>query len=163
MALSNTWKEKYARPVKIKTSFQIIIDWLMDQRPPPTVARTVVHKMITTCEKVSSPAGSQEQESCYLFDWRNKATVVVWEAKAELKANQFDAIIQNCRSKVKISFKKFHFLPLWHYLCFHSFSPCLRTSSSNHSNKDNAWRKHQKLAWLKRACSKVRKTHQLPS
>ena len=37
----------------------------MDQRPPPTVARTVVHKMITTCEKVSSPAGSQEQESCY--------------------------------------------------------------------------------------------------
>lgn len=43
----------------------------MDQRPPPTVARTVVHKMITTCEKVS-PAGSQEQESCYLLTEETK-------------------------------------------------------------------------------------------
>jgi len=39
----------------------------MDQRPPPIVARPAVHKMITTCEKVSLPAGSQEQESCYLL------------------------------------------------------------------------------------------------
>lgn len=46
----------------------------MDQRPPPIVARpvTVVHKMITTCEKVSSPAGSQEQESCYLLTEKTK-------------------------------------------------------------------------------------------
>lgn len=44
----------------------------MDQRPPPIVARPVVHKMITTCEKVSSPAGSQEQESCYLLTEKTK-------------------------------------------------------------------------------------------
>ena len=64
MALSNTWKEKYTTPVNIETSFETEIYWLTDQRPPPIVAKPFLH-YFTTCDKVSLPADSQEQESCY--------------------------------------------------------------------------------------------------